>query len=88
MIPTQFKNEQHGVTNVIKYFNCPLCVYSTSRKADMKKHVQTHTGEKSFSCSYCNKQFIQKNNLKRHLLIHMKKKHYSSNISCGERNFN
>ena len=36
---------------------------SFSHGGDLKRHIHTHTGDKTYSCEYCNKSF---SNLQRH----------------------
>ena len=39
-------------------------------KANMKKHILRHTGEKPFKCEFCAHASNQKSNLKLHMMVH------------------
>lgn len=48
-------------------FPCDLCALSFSRLHDLKRHKETHTGDKPFECNGgCRKTFTRKDALKRH----------------------
>ncbi|XP_054711203.1 zinc finger protein draculin-like [Uloborus diversus] len=51
---------------------CPLCSYSTVRRADLRRHMLVHSGERPHVCQVCNKRFSLKENLKKHLIIHLR----------------
>ncbi|KAH8828248.1 hypothetical protein DL96DRAFT_1160797 [Flagelloscypha sp. PMI_526] len=51
-------------------FQCDLCSLSFNRGHDLKRHRETHRGDKPFSCNGgCGKTFTRKDALKRHQIV-------------------
>jgi uncharacterized Zn-finger protein len=47
-------------------FACDMCALSFNRQHDLKRHRDTHSGDKPFLCEPCGKTFTRKDALKRH----------------------
>ena len=51
----------------VRPYSCDLCALSFNRQHDLKRHRETHTGEKPHLCNGgCGKTFTRKDALKRH----------------------
>lgn len=58
-------------------FLCHLCPAAFPKKDGLKRHLQTHTGERPFSCVYCSASFAQKGHLNGHLRTHTGERPFS-----------
>ena len=60
--------------NVIKSNKCKQCGYASSRAANLRQHLKTHSGEKSKKCSQCDFASSYAHHLRRHLKMHSREK--------------
>ena len=58
------KRLKHGD---VKQFNCEKCVYTTSKKENLKQHVQSVHKKVKETCETCGKEFSKKSHLIRHV---------------------
>uniref|UniRef100_A0A674I4P4 Zinc finger and BTB domain containing 8A n=1 Tax=Terrapene triunguis TaxID=2587831 RepID=A0A674I4P4_9SAUR len=55
-------------------FKCPFCTHTVKRRADMKRHLRCHTGERPYPCEACGKKFTRLEHLRSHFQTVSKKK--------------
>ena len=66
-IPQTIGISSESPTSPGKPYSCDLCALSFNRQHDLKRHRETHTGEKPYLCNGgCGKTFTRKDALKRH----------------------
>ncbi|GAB5354698.1 hypothetical protein AAMO2058_000141500 [Amorphochlora amoebiformis] len=51
-------------------YKCPTCGRGFTKRCNLKRHQQIHTGERPFKCSHCPRTFRRNACLKRHLRHH------------------
>jgi len=63
----------------------PGCHKEFGSRWSLKRHLCTHTGEKSFECAKCGKEFVQKCSLRRHEQTHTQSKAWvCTHPHCGK----
>jgi len=67
-------------TKPIPIHQCGMCDRLFLKKAYLKKHHRTHTGEKPFQCDVCNRSFAQASDLTKHMRTHTGEKPYSCDV--------
>lgn len=70
-----FINHQklHKEANINFHYLCNLCLYSTAKVSDMKRHLMRHYGLRPFKCQFRDYSSVLKGNVKIHLLSHISK---------------
>ncbi|KAA0203881.1 hypothetical protein HAZT_HAZT009619 [Hyalella azteca] len=57
-----------GVSGTTGIHDCHVCLKHFQSRADVVRHMRTHTGERPFKCPHCDYSAALKGNLKSHIL--------------------
>ena len=74
--------DQMTMTNEVKSNECNQCDFASIEAGNLKKHLETHSGEKPDKCSQCEFASLQAGNLRRHSKTHSGEKPNKCN-QCG-----
>ena len=64
------KNLKKRTDNVTKSMKCNKCDFASSEARNFRRHLKTHSGEKSNKCN----QSSEASNLRKHLITHIAEK--------------
>ena len=62
--------DQMTMTNEVKSNECNQCDFASIEAGNLKKHLETHSGEKPNKCNQCGFASIKASNLKTRLKTH------------------
>lgn len=61
------EKEAHDKVCEGRRYECYICKKSISHKISLKRHMRSHTGEKSFRCEICMERFVFETSLENHM---------------------
>ena len=53
-----------------KKYECEVCGHRTKYACWLRKHMQSHTGEKPYECDICRAKYASRRSLNNHMKIH------------------
>uniref|UniRef100_A0A3B3Z6K2 C2H2-type domain-containing protein n=1 Tax=Periophthalmus magnuspinnatus TaxID=409849 RepID=A0A3B3Z6K2_9GOBI len=69
---------RHMRSHYTEPFRCSVCSKEFTQKAHLKRHMHSHSEEKSFSCPECGLRLKQQHNMHRHIsAVHRREKPFS-----------
>lgn len=64
------QQQQQNEENICDSMVCKICSRTFLNKQNMKRHMQTHSGEKPHRCQFCSLSFLRLSHLQRHHRVH------------------
>ncbi|XP_068211895.1 uncharacterized protein [Palaemon carinicauda] len=55
-------------------YGCSHCIFTSTSKLEVERHVRTHKGKKSYACLYCKYVCARKDNMEAHERTHTKER--------------
>ncbi|RZF43289.1 hypothetical protein LSTR_LSTR001550 [Laodelphax striatellus] len=59
---------------------CLVCNKNFHSRQNLRRHLQTHTGEKPHRCDYCDLSFLRLSHLQRHVRVHTGERPYACTL--------
>ncbi|XP_022201850.2 protein bric-a-brac 2 [Nilaparvata lugens] len=59
---------------------CLICNKNFHSRQNLRRHLQTHTGEKPHRCDYCDLSFLRLSHLQRHVRVHTGERPYACTL--------
>lgn len=81
--PSLARRPSRAVVDGSDVLFCGVCDFHTLRKHHLKRHMLTHTGQKSLKCPFCDFRSARADSLKQHVVRHAKENPLICD-QCGE----
>lgn len=78
-----FGNEDENSSQIFSGTTCLVCGKSFATKFVLRRHMMSHTGERTHNCPICGKGFIGKQNMMVHIRVHTGERPYKC-LHCGQ----